>query len=245
MPEGPLVAGDLTLKLQRELNSLNQPTPPRLITLLSWMIAFDSEKRPWSADEVVSELESILEELLDQSSIKHFARKHVAECVPSSQAVIRNVLQGIEEHRIRQPQTPATQVPPDFRDLTDVSSAPTAYPSIGLVARMVGTGEFDPNHRMVANAAAKRPESHNEETEAPSAKESKSPAELSPTISAASEYARQPEAGSSLRSDDFKATERTQLKTPASGNIGVVKWIFTLLILILVFVILLLVMTGR
>ena len=130
MPKGPLLAGDLGPEIEKSLMSLTLPVSPRFKKLLIWMCEYEPEARPWSATEVVSELTFILNDLLGQSSIKDFARTYIAQCIPSAEVVIRNLLQGINER----PQKPANK--PSIGEAT-------GYPSTGLVAQMLSTGSLD------------------------------------------------------------------------------------------------------
>jgi serine/threonine protein kinase len=130
MPKGPLLAGDLGPEIEKSLMSLALPVSPRFKKLLIWMCEYEPEARPWSATEVVSELTLILNALLGQSSIKHFGRTYIAQCIPSSEVVIRNLQQGINER----PQKPAKK--PSIGEAT-------GYPSTGLVAQMLSTGSLD------------------------------------------------------------------------------------------------------
>ena len=137
IPHGPVVAGDVTPKIRRILGELPEGLPPRLIDLVVCLMTYEVEKRPWSTREVVTELEFLSSELKGQTSLATYAQKYIAGSLPSSEVVIRNLLQGLQE----------TGTDASVGD-DDVFPEETAYPNTGLVLMMASTGDLElPNYK--------------------------------------------------------------------------------------------------
>jgi len=156
MPKGPVLAGDLRVPIERALETLVQPVPSEFKDLLIWLCAYEPEHRPWAASEVISQLELIENRLKDQAPLQYFARRHIANEIPSSEAVIRNLIQGLKDHI----SSDAMEITPLEDHISDhelrTGQEFHAYPSTGLMAQLASTGELDVRSLLSENPVPER-----------------------------------------------------------------------------------------
>ena len=100
MPNGPLVAGDLSRVIRSELESLSEELPQELIDTMARMVSFKVEQRPWSAQEVHDVFTSVLTAFDDQQqSLADYGKTIVANKVLPADVTIRNLIQGIRDSK--------------------------------------------------------------------------------------------------------------------------------------------------
>ena len=132
IPHGPIIAGDVTERVRGRLLALHENLPVELVDLIVSLMAYEAENRPDSAQDVVAILESVASKLESEHSLFHYAHEYIVSSLPSSEVVIRNLLQAVKEAGST-----------DSEPLQDHISEETAYPNIGLMVKIAKTGETD------------------------------------------------------------------------------------------------------
>ncbi|MEE2903584.1 MAG: protein kinase [Myxococcota bacterium] len=100
MPNGPLVAGDLSRTIRSSLIGLADELPEELINIITRMASFKVEQRPWSAQEVVDVLSKLLPKMdTKQRTLSDYGKSIVANKVLPADVTIRNLIQGIRDSK--------------------------------------------------------------------------------------------------------------------------------------------------
>ena len=100
MPNGPLVAGDLTRVIRSSLMEVPDSLPEDLIDIITRMTCFKPEKRPWSAQEVTEVFKAVLPKFdQQQESLPDYGKTIVASKVLPADVTVRNLLQGIRDSK--------------------------------------------------------------------------------------------------------------------------------------------------